>query len=63
VLFLIPWLTIFPAKSFRGLFPEAVLRSMPQFSYGLLFASVITFSVIILVAYIYAWGKGVLKWD
>ena len=26
-------------------------------------ASMITFVVILLVAYIYAWGKGVFKWD
>jgi NADH-quinone oxidoreductase subunit A len=55
VLFLIPWLTIFPRQVFGGL-GLAV-------SYGALFASVLVFSAIILVAYLYAWGKGVLKWD
>jgi NADH-quinone oxidoreductase subunit A len=55
VLFLIPWLTIFPQKVFDGLGLTV--------SYGMLFGSVLVFSAIILVAYVYAWGKGVLKWD
>lgn len=55
VLFLIPWLTIFPKNTYIALHPNI--------AYGTLFASVITFTVIILVAYVYAWGKGVFKWD
>jgi len=55
VLFLIPWLTIFPKNSFDAL--------GIGISYGLLFCAVLVFSAIILVAYLYAWGKGVLKWD
>jgi NADH-quinone oxidoreductase subunit A len=55
VLFLIPWLTIFPKNAYEGL-GIAV-------SYGALFVSVLIFTAIILVAYLYAWGKGVLKWD
>jgi NADH-quinone oxidoreductase subunit A len=55
VLFLIPWLTIFPQKVFDGLGLTV--------SYGMLFGSVLVFAAIILVAYVYAWGKGVLKWD
>jgi NADH-quinone oxidoreductase subunit A len=55
VLFLIPWLTIFPQKAFDGL--------GLTMNYGLLFASVVVFAAIILVAYAYAWGKGVLRWD
>ena len=61
VLFLIPWLTIFPKNSF-----DTILNlSGPGYliNYGVLFAAVLTFTAIILVAYIYAWGKGVLKWD
>ena len=57
VLFLIPWLTIFPQKAFDGLALGSVIN------YGALFLSVLVFAAIILVAYIYAWGKGVLKWD
>jgi NADH-quinone oxidoreductase subunit A len=55
VLFLIPWLTIFPRNAYNAL--------GLSISYGALFASVLVFSAIILVAYLYAWGKGVLKWD
>lgn len=59
VLFLIPWLTIFPKHSFD----DVLHLSNYGVVYGTLFASVLIFSAIILVAYIYAWGKGVLKWD
>jgi len=60
VLFLIPWLTIFP----RGVFDTLHLDTGPTpIIYGALFASVLVFSAIILVAYLYAWGKGVLRWD
>jgi NADH-quinone oxidoreductase subunit A len=58
VLFLIPWLTIFPSHAF-----DTVLQLSPAVKYGALFLSVLVFSAIILVAYLYAWGKGVLKWD
>jgi len=58
VLFLIPWLTIFPRSVF-----DAIPGLNEIIRYGPLFASVLTFTVIILVAYMYAWGKGVLKWD
>ena len=59
VLFLIPWLTIFPQRTFDTL----LHLSNHGVSYGALFVSVLTFTAIILVAYFYAWGKGVLKWD
>ena len=55
VLFLIPWLTIFPARAFDTLGLTV--------KYGVLFTAVVVFAAIILVAYVYAWGKGVLKWD
>jgi len=59
VLFLIPWLTIFPQRSY-----DTILHlSRHGIDYTTLFVSVLTFTAIILVAYIYAWGKGVLKWD
>ena len=60
VLFLIPWLTIFPKGAFDVLGlggAEYAIR------YGVLFAAMLTFVGIILVAYLYAWGKGVLRWD
>ncbi|HEY4329688.1 MAG TPA: NADH-quinone oxidoreductase subunit A [Phycisphaerae bacterium] len=58
VLFLIPWLTIFPKRVFDGLGLAAM-----GIDFNTLFLSVLVFSAIILVAYLYAWGKGVLKWD
>src|SRR5262249_38211338 len=57
VLFLIPWITIFPKSVYEGLGLSAMI------AYGSLFAAVLVFTAIILVAYLYAWGKGVLKWD
>jgi len=64
VLFLIPWLTIFPARVFNGLkLDNATLYPASAITYGTLFVSVLVFAAIILVAYLYAWGKGVLKWD
>ena len=62
VLFLIPWLTIFPRHSYEAL-TTAAPALLVTLKYGMLFTSVVVFSVIILVAYLYAWGKGVLKWD
>jgi NADH-quinone oxidoreductase subunit A len=60
VLFLIPWLTIFP----RGVFDRFHFAAgASPINYTMLFVSVLVFAAIILVAYLYAWGKGVLKWD
>lgn len=56
VLFLIPWVTIFTHDKFLGLAGYGI-------QYAVLFGAVLTFVAIILVAYVYAWGKGVLKWD
>ena len=61
VLFLIPWLTIFPRNSFENILHLSGPGYLLQ--YGVLFGAVLTFTAIILVAYFYAWGKGVLKWD
>ena len=52
IVFFYPWATIFP---------EAVAN---QLSYsGLLLVSMLVFTAILLVAYFYAWGKGVFRWD
>ena len=56
VLFLIPWVTIFPHYKLLGLEGYGI-------QYPVLYGAVLTFVAIILVAYVYAWGKGVLKWD
>ena len=59
VLFFIPWITIFPKYAIlRQLDP-----TMTTVKLGVLFASMIVFAVIVLLAYIYAWAKGVFKWD
>lgn len=54
ILFFIPWVTIFPNTTALG---------MPTSMIPVLFGCVLTFTTIVLVAYIYAWGKGVFKWD
>lgn len=54
ILFFIPWVTIFPNTNVLGM-PAAMIPT--------LFGCVLTFTAIVLVAYIYAWGKGVFKWD
>jgi NADH-quinone oxidoreductase subunit A len=61
VLFLIPWLTIFPQRSFDTILHLA--GAGYGLNYVVLFASIVVFTAIILVAYLYAWGKGVLRWD
>ena len=61
ILFLIPWLTIFPKNAFNNIL--ALTATDAILSYGTLFAAMLTFTAIILVAYLYAWGKGILKWN
>lgn len=53
VLFIIPWLYVFNNERH----PWAALPL------GALFVSIIVFTLILLVAYVYAWGKGVFQWD
>jgi NADH-quinone oxidoreductase subunit A len=52
IVFFYPWATVFP---------DAVVRQAPN-ALALLIEMVV-FVVILLVAYFYAWGKGVFKWD
>lgn len=54
IVFMYPWAAIF-AKSRDA--HEAT------FSGGLLLGEMIVFVVILLIAYFYAWGKGVFRWD
>ena len=52
IVFMYPWASIFaPAGATNHAFA------------GLLLAEIIIFVVILLVAYFYAWGKGVFRWD
>lgn len=58
VLFFIPWITIFPKLAlFKQLNPTLALSA------GVMFTTVLVFTAIVLLAYIYAWAKGVFKWD
>ena len=51
IVFFYPWATIFP---------DAVANGSAS---GLLLLEIVLFVVILLLAYIYAWGKGVFQWD
>lgn len=53
IVFFYPWAT---------LFPHAVVSTDHALAARMLIAMVL-FVVILLVAYIYAWGKGVFRWD
>lgn len=56
IVFFYPWATIFA---------PAVQRSSGNggFISALLLGELLVFVVVLLVAYFYAWGKGVFKWD
>ncbi len=53
VVFFYPWATIF----------APVIQKGSQRQGTVLLVEMIIFVVILLVAYIYAWGKGVFRWD
>jgi NADH-quinone oxidoreductase subunit A len=52
IVFFYPWATIFPGTVASG-----------SGNSLLLLAEMLVFIVVLLVAYLYAWGKGVFKWD
>jgi NADH-quinone oxidoreductase subunit A len=52
IIFFYPWATIF----------SPVIQKSPAFS-TLLLVEMVLFVAILLVAYFYAWGKGVFRWD
>ena len=54
IVFFYPWATIFA---------PSVQNSGQGYVGGLLLGELLVFVVILLVAYFYAWGKGVFKWD
>ncbi|HET6249477.1 MAG TPA: NADH-quinone oxidoreductase subunit A [Tepidisphaeraceae bacterium] len=61
IVFLYPWATIF-AKGVNA--APAVAGTPPTFFNGTtLLLEMVLFVVLLLVAYIYAWGKGVFRWD
>jgi NADH-quinone oxidoreductase subunit A len=51
IVFFYPWATIFP---------DAIRAGGTS---GLLLVEIVLFVVILLLAYVYAWGKGVFQWD
>jgi NADH-quinone oxidoreductase subunit A len=53
IIFFYPWATIFAKHVKDGTSDEGLMLLMEM----------ITFVVILLVAYFYAWGKGVFRWD
>jgi NADH-quinone oxidoreductase subunit A len=55
IVFMYPWATIFA----YGTRPEGV----GGLDSGLLLLEIIIFIAILLLAYFYAWGKGVFQWD
>jgi len=56
IVFFYPWATLFSESVSAG--PTSKLPNA-----GLLLVEMLIFVAILLVAYFYAWGKGVFKWD
>jgi NADH-quinone oxidoreductase subunit A len=52
IVFFYPWATLF----------APYVQAMPEES-TMLLGEIVVFVVILLVAYVYAWGKGVFRWD
>lgn len=52
IVFFYPWATVFPDA----------IRTAGGMA-GLLLIEIVLFVVILLLAYVYAWGKGVFQWD
>ena len=52
IVFFYPWATIF----------SPIVRLAPE-RRGMLLLDMIIFVALLLVAYVYAWGKGVFRWD
>jgi NADH-quinone oxidoreductase subunit A len=58
IIFMYPWATIFsPSVQAGGVGPGGISFG------GLLLIEMGIFILLLLVAYLYAWGKGVFKWD
>ena len=53
IIFMYPWATIFPIE----------VRNPNSSMGGLLLLEMLIFIALLLVAYLYAWGKGVFRWD
>jgi NADH-quinone oxidoreductase subunit A len=55
IVFMYPWATIYA--------PSAQPGGIAGLSSGVLLIDIIIFVAILLLAYFYAWGKGVFRWD
>lgn len=55
IIFFYPWATIFPHYITSAI--------VPDWQKNLLLLEMVVFVALLLVAYIYAWGKGVFRWD
>jgi NADH-quinone oxidoreductase subunit A len=55
IVFMYPWATIYA--------PSAQAGGIGGLGSGVLLLDIIIFVAILLVAYFYAWGKGVFRWD
>ena len=62
IMFLYPWATIF-AKGVAASHNAAAAGTPSMFSGASLLWEMVVFVAILLVAYVYAWGKGVFRWD
>lgn len=56
IIFFYPWATLFPSEVAKGTGAAGSLAPTMLISMGI-------FVAVLLVAYVYAWGKGVFKWD
>jgi NADH-quinone oxidoreductase subunit A len=59
IVFLYPWATIFA----RGVAEKSTAATGSFFNGSALLWEMVVFVVLLLVAYIYAWGKGIFRWD
>jgi NADH-quinone oxidoreductase subunit A len=60
VVFLWPWAPVFYGSAVRG---ENVMAGGFVMGKGFLLAEMVFFLLILLVGYVYAWRKGVFRWD
>ena len=64
IVFMYPGATIFAPAVHGGALPAGTASSAGSYDMGaLLLVEMVVFVAILLVAYFYAWGKGVFKWD
>ncbi len=60
VVFLWPWAPVYFGAAVRG---ETVSAGAWSVGKGFLLAEMVVFLLILLVGYVYAWRKGVFRWD